>query len=156
MSSDHVVIVPYKDGPYLVRGPVVIRDQEGVGIESGRRIVALCRCGKSRIRPFCDGTHRLAGFKASSGPERNVMRSGSPPSQDSNGAGNHDRSAPNPAMPPDTIRASVQNELRSIQRRLTRLLQRQQSEESSHPELITITAQLSAALIMLESELHGC
>jgi CDGSH-type Zn-finger protein len=156
MSSDDVVIVPYKDGPYLVRGAVVIRDQEGAGIESGRRIVALCRCGKSRIRPFCDGTHRLAGFKASSGPERNVIQSGPPPSQNSNGAGNHDRPAPNPIVPVVPKHASLQDELRGIQRRLTRLLQGQQPKGSSHPELVTITAQLSAVLTMLESETDGC
>lgn len=156
MSSDDVVIVPYKDGPYLVRGAVVIRDQEGVGIETGRRIVALCRCGKSRIRPFCDGTHRLAGFKASSGPERNVSGSGSPPSQNSNGAGNHDRSAPTRTVPLDAKRASLQNEIHSVQRGLTRLLQGQQSKGSSHPDLVTITAQLGALLTMLESETDGC
>lgn len=156
MSSRDVVIVPYKDGPYLVRGPVVIRDQEGVGIESGRRVVALCRCGKSRIRPFCDGTHRLAGFKAPSGPERNVIPSGSPPSQNSDGAGNQDRSAADPTVPVDAQRASLQNELRSIQRRLTRLLQGQQSGGSSHPELVTITAQLTAVLTMFESETDAC
>jgi CDGSH-type Zn-finger protein len=69
MASEDVVIVPYRDGPYLVRGPLVLRDQEGRRIELGRRTVALCRCGKSRVRPFCDGTHRLVQFRASSGPE---------------------------------------------------------------------------------------
>lgn len=156
MSSDEVVIVPYRDGPYLVRGPVVMRDQEGVGIESGRRIVALCRCGKSRIRPFCDGTHRLAGFKASSAPERDAVRSGSPPSQNSNGTGNHDRYAPNPTVPAEAKPASLQDELRGIERRLTRLLEGQQSQGSVDPELVTITAQLSAVLTMLESGTGGC
>ena len=36
---------------------------------AGARTVALCRCGKSRLRPFCDGTHKLVRFKAPSGPE---------------------------------------------------------------------------------------
>lgn len=69
MSSEDVVIVPYRDGPYLVRGPLVLRDQDGRAIELTRRTVALCRCGKSRMRPFCDGTHRLVHFHAPSTPE---------------------------------------------------------------------------------------
>jgi CDGSH-type Zn-finger protein len=69
MAPDPVVIVPYQDGPYLVRGPVVLRDQEGHTISVGRRTVALCRCGKSRTRPFCDGTHQVIRFRAESAPE---------------------------------------------------------------------------------------
>ena len=41
-------ITPYRDGPYLVRGPFSIVDQEGNEIEVKRRVVALCRCGRSR------------------------------------------------------------------------------------------------------------
>jgi CDGSH-type Zn-finger protein len=69
MAREDVVIVPYRDGPYLVRGPLVLRDQKGRPIELGRRTVALCRCGKSRMRPFCDGTHRLVAFRAPSAAE---------------------------------------------------------------------------------------
>ncbi|HWF50001.1 MAG TPA: CDGSH iron-sulfur domain-containing protein [Solirubrobacteraceae bacterium] len=69
MSGEEVLIVPYQDGPYLVRGPVVVRDQAGGEIKLSRHPVALCRCGKSRIRPFCDGTHRLVHFAAPSSPE---------------------------------------------------------------------------------------
>ena len=69
MAAEEVVIVPYRDGPYLVRGPVVLQDQQGRGIEPGRRTIALCRCGKSRMRPFCDGTHRLIRFQVPSTPE---------------------------------------------------------------------------------------
>jgi CDGSH-type Zn-finger protein len=64
------VIVPYQDGPYLVRGPVMLLDQDGHDIELNRRTVALCRCGKSRMRPFCDGTHRMIGFRVPSAQER--------------------------------------------------------------------------------------
>ena len=65
-----VEIVPYRDGPYLVRGPVIVRDQDGGEVPVTRRPVALCRCGKSRMRPLCDGTHRVIGFRAPSRPER--------------------------------------------------------------------------------------
>ena len=69
MADDDVTITPYRDGPLLVRGPVRIVDQDGNPIDTGRGPVALCRCGKSRLRPFCDGTHRLVRFAAPSGPE---------------------------------------------------------------------------------------
>jgi CDGSH-type Zn-finger protein len=60
-------ITPYRNGPYLVRGPFAIVDQGGNEIETKRRVVALCRCGRSQIRPFCDGTHKTIGFRADSG-----------------------------------------------------------------------------------------
>ena len=72
-----VVITPYRDGPLLVRGPVVIRDQDGSDIHVGDETVALCRCGKSRLRPFCDGTHKVVRFQAPSGAEdRNTTAAG--------------------------------------------------------------------------------
>ena len=64
-----VVITPYRDGPLLVRGPISLRDQDGNEIELDRTPIALCRCGKSRLRPFCDGSHKLVRFQAPSGPE---------------------------------------------------------------------------------------
>jgi len=70
-SQGDVTITAYQDGPYLLRGPFKLRDQRGQEITTTRRVVALCRCGKSRVRPFCDGTHRLVEFRAPSGTERN-------------------------------------------------------------------------------------
>lgn len=64
-----VRITPYRDGPLLVRGDFEIVDQDGNRIEPGRSTVALCRCGRSRIRPFCDGSHQLVRFQAPSGRE---------------------------------------------------------------------------------------
>jgi CDGSH-type Zn-finger protein len=63
------VITAYRDGPLLVRGPVRLQDQEGREIVVQRQVVALCRCGRSRTRPLCDGTHKLVGFRAPSGLE---------------------------------------------------------------------------------------
>lgn len=63
-------VTPYRDGPYLIRGPVELTDQDGTPIATGRRTIALCRCGRSQTRPFCDGTHKLIGFEAPSGAER--------------------------------------------------------------------------------------
>lgn len=54
-----VVVVPH--GPYLVRGPVDVHDVEG-GCRVSDGICVLCRCGGSRTKPFCDGTHARIGF----------------------------------------------------------------------------------------------
>lgn len=59
-----VVITPYRDGPLIVRGPVRLEDMHGREIAVDRGTIALCRCGKSRIRPLCDGTHKLSRFRA--------------------------------------------------------------------------------------------
>ena len=67
---DEATITPYRDGPLLVRGPFKLLDQDGNEIDPGRETVALCRCGKSRLRPFCDGSHKVVRFRAPSAPER--------------------------------------------------------------------------------------
>ena len=69
---DEARITPYEDGPLLVRGPFRLVDQDGVEIEVTRKTVALCRCGRSRMKPFCDGTHKVTGFKAASSDPRNA------------------------------------------------------------------------------------
>jgi CDGSH-type Zn-finger protein len=66
---EEVVITPYRDGPLLVRGPFRLTDQDGREIALERQTIALCRCGRSRIRPFCDGSHQLTRFRAPSGVE---------------------------------------------------------------------------------------
>lgn len=69
MSTPRTRITPYRDGPLLVRGDFELTDQDGNPIEPGREVVALCRCGKSRTRPFCDGSHQVVRFRAPSGAE---------------------------------------------------------------------------------------
>lgn len=63
-------VTPYRDGPLIVRGDFRLLDQDGAEIDPGRRTIALCRCGKSGIKPFCDGTHKRSGFSAPSAPSR--------------------------------------------------------------------------------------
>jgi CDGSH-type Zn-finger protein len=63
-------ITPYRDGPLIVRGDFRLVDQDGAEIDPGRDTIALCRCGKSGIKPFCDGTHKRSGFSAPSAPSR--------------------------------------------------------------------------------------
>ena len=55
---DEVTIRARNNGPYLVQGPVRIVDADGNAYETdGQETVALCRCGGSTNKPFCDGTH---------------------------------------------------------------------------------------------------
>ena len=58
-----VTITVRKDGPYLVSGAVEVRDAEGT-LYPAKDTVALCRCGASTKKPFCDGTHSKVGFQA--------------------------------------------------------------------------------------------
>jgi len=59
------VIRAYPDGPILVRGDFQLLDEDGMPITRGRRTIALCRCGRSAIPPYCDGTHTLSRRPAS-------------------------------------------------------------------------------------------
>lgn len=68
-------VIVSKNGPYLVSGnipldkEIIVTDKNGVptGWEKSDRFpdkenYALCRCGQSKIKPYCDGTHARAGF----------------------------------------------------------------------------------------------
>jgi CDGSH-type Zn-finger protein len=52
------------NGPYRVQGPVVLEDADGNQFELPGEVFALCRCGGSNNKPFCDGTHQSIGFQA--------------------------------------------------------------------------------------------
>ena len=64
MRDEPATITAYENGPLLVRGDFTLVDADGERIEPGRGVVALCRCGLSAIKPFCDGTHKATGFRA--------------------------------------------------------------------------------------------
>lgn len=60
-----VTIKLREDGPLLITGPVKLEDHEGNAYDlGGKETIALCRCGATANRPFCDGAHKAAGFKA--------------------------------------------------------------------------------------------
>lgn len=82
-----VSITLYRDGPLIIRGPFTLRDQEGTIIDPGRRTVALCRCGASRARPFCDGTHKTARFRAPVGGDRSSVSADRPDHPAGGGSG---------------------------------------------------------------------
>ncbi len=53
------------NGPLLVAGSITLEDAAGqpFGL-AGRTSIALCRCGHSENKPFCDGTHNRVGFRS--------------------------------------------------------------------------------------------
>ncbi|HEY8227941.1 MAG TPA: CDGSH iron-sulfur domain-containing protein [Pyrinomonadaceae bacterium] len=59
-----VTIRPAKNGPYIVEGPIELFDPQGNRITVDKQRIALCRCGASSNKPFCDGTHSIIGFQA--------------------------------------------------------------------------------------------
>jgi len=60
-SGGPLEINPVKDGPVLVKGNLTIAASSGRKAWSGTQ-AALCRCGASNNKPFCDGQHKKAGF----------------------------------------------------------------------------------------------
>ena len=60
--ADAAAIHAERNGPLYVRGDVTVETEEGRVIAQGIRM-ALCRCGATRNAPFCDGSHRAAGFR---------------------------------------------------------------------------------------------
>lgn len=54
------------NGPLVIEGPCVLRDADGneFPIPADKPVVALCRCGASTRKPFCDGSHKAANFQS--------------------------------------------------------------------------------------------
>ncbi|XVU29928.1 CDGSH iron-sulfur domain-containing protein [Actinoplanes sp. CA-054009] len=67
-------IVPYQDGPLIVRGDFELMTPDGEPIDPGRGTIALCRCGRSAVKPFCDGTHKAVRFRAGTDRETPAPR----------------------------------------------------------------------------------
>jgi len=61
-----VEIKARENGPYKVTGPIRLIDADGNEYDVGEKgeTIALCRCGGSTTKPFCDGTHSKTGFEA--------------------------------------------------------------------------------------------
>lgn len=59
-----VSVVACTDGPLLVRGDFELVGADGEELPRTRRTVALCRCGASVLKPYCDGSHKLIKFRS--------------------------------------------------------------------------------------------
>lgn len=71
MNSSNVPtpsIVACPNGPLLIRGDFELVTGAGEEIPRQRKAVALCRCGASTIKPYCDGTHKLTKFSTENPP----------------------------------------------------------------------------------------
>lgn len=60
--QDHTTIHPVRNGPLYLRGDLTITTSDGEVLKDTR--MALCRCGASQNKPFCDNSHFRIGFKA--------------------------------------------------------------------------------------------
>lgn len=63
MMSDTVQIQIMPNGPAIVEGAFEVKNAEGENLAEGKTRVAICRCGASQRKPFCDGSHGKAGFQ---------------------------------------------------------------------------------------------
>lgn len=63
---ESVTIRLRENGPLLIEGPFQLVDHQGkpFSLPTHKPAIALCRCGQSKNKPFCDGTHRTVGFQA--------------------------------------------------------------------------------------------
>ena len=60
-----VTIKLRENGPILISGPVTLTDHLGNTFDlTGKASIALCRCGQTKNRPFCDGSHKSCGWLA--------------------------------------------------------------------------------------------
>jgi CDGSH-type Zn-finger protein len=62
--SDKIIITARENGPYLIPGQAAYTDAQGQSQTTQGTMIALCRCGGSANKPFCDGTHKKNGFTA--------------------------------------------------------------------------------------------
>ena len=61
--AERTDITVRSNGPLRVSGNFAIRDADGQEFDlSGRTAISLCRCGQSKNKPFCDGSHNQIGF----------------------------------------------------------------------------------------------
>jgi CDGSH-type Zn-finger protein len=68
-----VELLVRRNGSIKIIGEVILKDQDGNIITPSENPFKLCRCGASKIKPFCDGTHRVIGWDdmgASGSPKR--------------------------------------------------------------------------------------
>ncbi len=69
MENSRPGIMTAKNGPYLVTKAAVVRDHLGQPLTLPPQL-ALCRCGASALKPFCDGAHATSGFTDDKDPKR--------------------------------------------------------------------------------------
>jgi CDGSH-type Zn-finger protein len=61
-------VTAYREGPFLLRGPITLVDEDGEELCLRRDTIALCRCGRSKTKPLCDGSHAAVRSRATRTP----------------------------------------------------------------------------------------
>jgi CDGSH iron-sulfur domain-containing protein 3 len=63
--AEPLIIRCRENGPFVIQGAITIVDRLGnpFPLTPGKDTIALCRCGQSKNKPFCDGTHKTSGFQ---------------------------------------------------------------------------------------------
>lgn len=61
------IIKPMKDGPLVAQGIPNLKDSVGIDVKQEKSAFGLCRCGQSKNKPFCNGSHSAAGFSSDHG-----------------------------------------------------------------------------------------
>ena len=67
MAEEKITIRLRENGPLVLPAKFLLVDHLGHEflLPTGKENIALCRCGQSKIKPFCDGSHKACGFQAS-------------------------------------------------------------------------------------------
>jgi CDGSH-type Zn-finger protein len=63
-TYEHSDVVICPGGPLLLRGDHTVTDDKGETHHTTRPVSAVCRCGKSSVQPWCDGTHKVLPEKS--------------------------------------------------------------------------------------------
>jgi CDGSH-type Zn-finger protein/uncharacterized Fe-S cluster protein YjdI len=77
-AAAETTVEPRQNGPLFLRGRLKILDPDGQVIREDSRL-ALCRCGASQNKPFCDGSHRRVGFTTAPAPAEGADEAGEKP-----------------------------------------------------------------------------
>lgn len=59
-TNDDATVQLCPGGPMLVRGAAAVQDQDGRTWPAERAVVAVCRCTRSRRKPWCDSSHKMS------------------------------------------------------------------------------------------------
>jgi CDGSH-type Zn-finger protein/uncharacterized Fe-S cluster protein YjdI len=79
-AAPETTVEPRPNGPLFVRGRLKIVDADDRVVRTDTRL-ALCRCGASRNKPFCDGSHRRVGFTTAPPSAEGADEAGERPSR---------------------------------------------------------------------------
>jgi len=71
--TDGPTIEERENGPFVVKGLTSMRGSDGQEVEV-KPVMALCRCGASKSKPFCDGSHKEVGFQSRGGKPAGIDR----------------------------------------------------------------------------------